>query len=348
MKIILNRFIRLSSHSILCVFLLLVMLDGCATAPSAPVKTVGELSWPPPPAVTKIKWLRQWSNRYDFGKPSEVLEFLVGKERVEALKRPNGVVSDLAGNVYVADSEFRMVFVFDQEQKALRFIGVGTLSGPVGLAIDNKRGILFVSDARTKKVVGLDKRDGKLVLAVGAPGEFQGPTGMAFDEARNRLYVADTRANVVRVFDGDGKALFTIGKRGTGDGEFNFPSYLAVDKNGKLYVTDSFNFRVQIFDAEGKFLKKFGKQGDVSGSFSRPGGIGVDSDGHIYVTDASFNNFQIFSEDGKLLIWIGNTGKNSGEFYLPSGLYIDKDDKIYVTDTFNNRVQVFQYLKEKK
>ena len=345
-KTILNKF-QFAFHFILCSFFLFITLDGCATAPSGP-STSGGYVWPSPPATPKIKWVRNWSNKNDFAKPNQVLEFLIGKERVERLQRPNGVVSDSAGNVYVADSEFRMVFVFDQEQKTLRYIGMGTLSGPVGLAIDNKRGILYVSDARTKNVYGLDKHDGRIVMTVGAPTEIQGPSGMAFDEERNRLYVVDTRAHTIRVFDKDGKSLFTIGKRGSGDGEFNFPSYVAVDKNGKIYVTDSFNFRIQVFDADGKFVKKFGRAGDVSGSFSRPGGIGVDSEGHIYVTDAAFNNFQIFDQDGRLLLWIGNAGGEPGQFYLPSALYIDKDNRIYVTDTFNRRVQVFQYLTEKK
>jgi DNA-binding beta-propeller fold protein YncE len=331
-------------------YVLLILLCGCATTqPAAYKKPTGEYVWPPPPAAPRIKWLTEWSSRYDFGgEPSKLLTFLVGRERVEKLNRPNGVVADSAGNVYVADSAYHIIFVFDQEKKALRFLGLGTLAGPVGLAIDDKRGVLYVSDARLKKVFGFDKNDGRTIMVLGGPGEFESPAGMVFDDVRDRLYLADTRNHVVKVYDKDGRPLFTIGKRGNGDGEFNFPSYLALDRDGRLYVVDSFNFRVQIFDPEGKFLKKFGSLGDASGYFSRPAGIGVDSDGHIYVVDASFNNFQIFNQDGKLLLWIGNVGRNPGEFYLPSGMYIDKRDRIYVSDTFNRRVQVFQYLAEKK
>ena len=31
----------------------------------------------------------------------------------------------------------------------------------------------------------------------------------------------------------------TIGKRGKEDGEFNYPSYLALDSKGRLFVVDS-------------------------------------------------------------------------------------------------------------
>ncbi len=325
----------------------LFFLISCSTVPEAQKFREEAYIWPKPPATPRIKWIREWSNRYDFGKPSEVLEFLIGKERVERLRRPNGVVTDSQANVYVADSEMRMVFVFDIEKRVLRFVGRGNLAAPIGLAIDNKRGILYVTDSRFDKVLGFDKNTGDLLMSLGAPGEFRNPSGIVFDDQRERLYIADTQNHIIRVYDKDGHPLFTIGRRGRGDGEFNFPSYLALDRNGRLFVVDSFNFRVQIFDPEGNFIKKFGKLGDSSGQFTRPHGIGIDSDGHIYVVDAAFNNFQIFNEDGQLLLWVGNAGRKPGEFYMPTGMYIDREDRIYVSDTFNRRVQVFQYLKQK-
>jgi DNA-binding beta-propeller fold protein YncE len=325
------------------------MISGCAPSVTLTEQPpTDEYVWPLPPAQPRIKWLEQWSNRYDFGKPSEVLEFLIGKERVEKLRRPNGVVTDSEGNIYVADSEQRIIFVFDKNKKTLRFLGIGRLAGPIGLAFNNKKQILYVSDTRLDKVFGINSKTDNFVVSIGAPGEFKNPSGLVFDEVRDRLYVADTQNHVIKVFDNNGHPLFTIGKRGKEDGDFNFPSYLALDKNGRLFVVDSFNFRVQIFDPDGKFVSKFGKLGDSSGSFTRPHGIGIDSDGNIYVVDAAFSNFQIFNEEGGLLLWIGNPGTKPGEFYLPSGMYIDNKDKIYVTDTFNRRVQVFQYLKTSK
>jgi DNA-binding beta-propeller fold protein YncE len=322
---------------------------GCApTSSPTSAKPAGDFYWPIAPAIPKIKWVTQWSDRYDFGKPSEVMEFLIGKERVEKLRRPNGITADSAGNIYVADSEIRVIFVFDLEKNLLRFLGMGTVAGPIGLAMNEKRGILYVSDSRLDKVFGFDKNTGDIIMSIGGPGEFKNPSGMAYDAERERLYVADTQNHAVKVFDKDGRSLLTIGQRGTENGEFNFPSFVALDKNGRLFVVDSFNFRVQIFDADGKFQKKFGKLGDSSGFFSRPHGIGVDSDGNIYVVDAAFNNFQIFNEEGKLLLWVGNPGTKPAEFYLPTGLYVDKNDRIYVADTFNRRAQVFQYLKEPK
>jgi len=348
LKNILNILQQHSRYLILVIFILTI--GACATPSPAPVSEQfkGTYVWPPPPATPRIQWLRQWSNRYDFGKPNQVMEFLIGKERVEQLRRPNGVVADTAGNVFVADSESHVVFVFDLEKNTLRFIGLGRLAAPTSIAVNNKLGVVYVSDSRLDKVFGFDRNSDDVRLTIGGPSEFKNPSGLVYDEQTERLYVADTQNHTVKAFDQTGHLLFSIGKRGTEDGEFNFPSALALDKNGRLYVVDAFNFRVQVFGRDGNFIRKFGKLGDSSGYFSRPHGIGVDSDGNIYVVDTAFNNFQIFNETGQLLLWVGNSGRKPGEFYLPTGLYVDKDDKIYVSDTFNKRVQVFQYLKDQK
>ncbi len=343
-----NKYQSAVLNRIFVLLILVIMIAGCVTASSQSDQAMGEYVWPTPPETPRIKFVRQWYHKYDFGKPNKFLNLLIGEERGIRLRRPAGVVSDLAGNVYVADSEHGVIFVFDQEKKVLRFLGEGLLSAPIGLAINNKKGILFVSDSRLDKVFGIDKNSGKVLMDLGTPGQFKNPSGLVYDETNDRLYASDTKNHVVRVFDENGKSLLTVGKKGNEDGEFSYPSFLALDKSGRLYVVDSLNFRVQIFDREGRFIKKFGKLGDSSGSFSRPAGIGVDSEGHVYVVDTSFNNFQIFSEDGKLLLWVGQGGGKPGEFSLPTGMYIDGKDMIYVSDTFTRRIQVFQYLKENK
>ena len=321
----------------------LLLILGCAAAP--PPKPTGEFYWPAPPDPPRVKWVTQWSSGYDFGGPSPVLTFLIGEERADVLKRPNGVVSDSAGNVYVADPERSMIYVFDVEKKTLRFLGEGVVSAPAALAIDNRTGVIYAVDVKQHQVIGLEKNTGRTVIHVGA-NELTNASGVAFDEAKERLYVSDSKNHFVKAFDRNGKQVFTIGKRGIGDGEFNFPTNLAF-RHGKLYVVDTLNYRVQIFDSEGKFLKKFGKIGDSPGLFSRPKGIGVDSTGNIYVVDIAFGNFQIFDGDGQLLLWVGHTGgKDPGAFNLPAGLYVDERDMIYVADSFNKRIQVFQYLKD--
>lgn len=329
-----------AAHYLLCA----VLIASCAT--KLPEKPAGEYLWPPPPETPRIKWLTQWSNQNDFGKPGFILSLMAGED-VARLSRPNGVAADSAGNIYVADSDLSVIFVFDQELRTLRLLGGGILGSPTGVAVDNSTGILYVTDSKRDMVFGFDKKSGRLVFELGKPGEYKNPSGVGVDETRDRLYVTDTQNHMVRVFTRKGNPIFTIGGRGYEEGKFNFPSFLALDREGRLYVSDSFNFRIQIFSPEGQFLKSFGRLGDISGTFTRPKGIGVDSDGHVYVVDAAFNNFQIFDQEGRVLLWVGEGGSGPGQFYLPTGMYIDREDRIYVADTFNRRVQVFQYLKQK-
>jgi len=136
--------------------------------------------------------------------------------------------------------------------------------------------------------------------------------------------------------------LQTIGKTGTGEGEFNFPTELRL--NGPdLVVVDAMNFRVQVLDRSGAFRYAIGKVGDGAGWMFRPKGIGFDSESHLYVVDGQWGIVQVFDREGRLLYYFGERGTGAGEFQLPTGLDIDNQDRIYIVDSFNRRVQVFHY-----
>jgi DNA-binding beta-propeller fold protein YncE len=214
----------------------------------------------------------------------------------------------------------------------------------VGVAVD-QHGIVFVGDATLKRVLAFAP-DGSLAMAIGRDGEFDTPAGLTIDRTRGLLYVVDSsRHQILAYSTTDGAHVRTIGRRGSDNGQFNFPTNAAVDRQGALYVADTLNFRVQVFDANGTFVRMFGEPGDSRGSFNRPKGIAVDSEGHIYVADTAFNNFQIFDAEGRLLLDLGRGGPDAGQFLLPAGLYIDDLDRIFVADQGNSRVQVFQYVR---
>ena len=87
---------------------------------------------------------------------------------------------------------------------------------------------------------------------------------------------------------------FAFGSEGTGDGEFDSPTGIAVDSGGNIYVADTFNDRVQVFDPSGVFLSAFGSSGTGDGEFSLPQGIAVGGGGNIYVADTVNNRVQVF------------------------------------------------------
>ena len=316
--------------------------------PAAPTPLV----WPLPPEEPRIRFVAEYRGVDDFKtkKPSRWKSLLLGpdeQEQVDRLVKPYGVAVSADGRIFLTDTVARRVFVFDPGAKTVTFIGEsgpGKVSKPIGVAVDDA-GTVFVADATLNRVFGYGP-DGRLAIAIGHEGELESPSGLAFDSRQRLVYVADAKKHQIFCYSGvDGRLVRTIGKRGVEEGEFNFPTNLAVDRESRIYVADTLNFRVQVFDRNGAFVKSFGRQGDEPGELNRAKGVGVDSEGHVYIADSSFNNFQIFDPDGNILMFVGTPGIAPGEFFLPAGLFVDTRDRIYVADQGNARVQVFEYLK---
>ena len=81
---------------------------------------------------------------------------------------------------------------------------------------------------------------------------------------------------------------------GDGDGEFNSPDFLSVDKAGHLLVCDSGNDRVQVFKLTGEFITKFGASGKGKGKLFTPTSTAFLSNGRIIVTEFGNNRVQVF------------------------------------------------------
>lgn len=337
---------------IICIAL--SFIAGCATAEiittGAQFKDETKPVWPPPPLDPRIKFVQSISGSRDLGKKrtwlGKAADSILGREENEEnILRPYGVCSH-SSIIYITDPGLSLVHVFDLKGKKyfqIDRVKDEDLMSPIGIAVD-VNGEIFLSDSVLKKVFVLNK-DGEYLREIGSADLFSRPTGIAVND--ERVYVVDTLGHQILIFSKkDGQLLLRIGKDGSGDGEFHYPTHIFIGKDRLIYVTDSLNFRVQIFDREGHFVSSFGKPGDASGNFSKPKGIAVDSDGHIYVSDSQLDNVQIFDKEGKLLLVFGDTGRSQGKMSLPAGIFVDENDKIYVADSYNNRIQIFQYLKD--
>lgn len=77
------------------------------------------------------------------------------------------------------------------------------------------------------------------------------------------------------------------GSYGTGQGQFDHPTGIAVDAAGDVYVADSGNKRVQKFDSDGRFLREWTRSipGRPGVDFKKPADIAFDAAGNMYVTD---------------------------------------------------------------
>jgi hypothetical protein len=65
--------------------------------------------------------------------------------------------------------------------------------------------------------------------------------------AHGNIVVADTANHRVQVFTSTGAHLLTFGGLGAANGQFNFPSGVAVTPTGNIVVADTSNHRIQVF-----------------------------------------------------------------------------------------------------
>lgn len=334
-------------------------LAGCAGGPSADGAKdddPGQQLWPLPPELPRFAYettLRSLADIQRDDPDSRLRRSLTG-ERLPTdrlLDKPAAVIAR-GGRIYVSDTVRRSIVVFDVPRGKVFGIGgrkPGTLAKPISLALDGRRK-LYVADATLRRVLIYDDL-GLFLNEIGSPDELERPTGVAVDAAGERIYVIDRASNEsdahrVLVYGADGRKLGEIGRRGSGEGEFNVPVQGVVDSQGRLHVLDAGNFRVQTFDAEGRYLRAFGRVGNGVGQFARPRSIACDPDDNLYVTDASFGNVQMFDPEGRLLLAMGKGARidRPGRFGLLTGVCVDETRRVYLIDQLYSKIEVLRRL----
>ena len=345
-----------------CALAAVAVLAGCATsAPqvlrfeSAAAAAQQRIVWPAPPEVPRFAWAGQLLGEANFQQADEkgsgggflswLAGVLLGEGPPLQVQRPQSGVIDAAGRVYVTDAVYSAVFAFDTVKGEMQVWDkaepLTDFLSPVATAI-GPGGDILVADSRLGVVARLDT-SGNPRRSFGR-GLLKRPSGLAYDPQGRRIYVSDTGAHDIKMFDDEGRLLKTIGRRGEGEGEFNFPTYLAFAR-GELYVTDTMNSRIQVLGEEGAAVKlRFGTRGTNVGNLARPKGVAVDSQGNIYVVESYYDHLLVFSRRGELLLAIGGSGPGPGRFNLPAGVWVDAQDRVFVADMLNARVAIFQLL----
>ena len=341
-----------------------VLLVGCASEPLVMRFDPGQVSagqriyFPPisDEEVPRYVYVGELIGEQNFVEPEgkeknrfvEALKWLAGifeNPNPVVLQRPQSGVVDENGRILITDVSRAAVFVFDPGNGRLdvwEFArGFRRFASPTGIAL-GPAGRVFVADSELREVFVLDAT-GKGTSLIDS-SQLERPNGLAWDPAEGLLYVADTQAHQIKVFDMTGRLVRSIGKRGEGPGEFNFPTFLAL-AGDRLVVSDTMNARVQLIPLNGSGQPEIvGERGSRIGNLVRPKGVAVDSENNLYVIESYYDHLLIFDEQARFLLPIGGAGKAAGSFYLPGGVWIDQGNRVFVADTFNGRIAVFQFL----
>jgi sugar lactone lactonase YvrE len=163
--------------------------------------------------------------------------------------------------------------------------GAGQFQTPVGVAIQQSNGAVYVADSGNARVEKFDVNGNFLAawgwgVADGAahsevctatcragipgsgPGQLSLPTSIAFSNvsggaSASKVFVGDAGNNVVVKFDANGVFISTIDGSTTPQGHFVSLAGVAVDQSGNLWTADAGTGNVDEFDPKGKFLQQW-------------------------------------------------------------------------------------------
>lgn len=198
----------------------------------------------------------------------------------------HNVAVDKAGNLYVIHEgredlkDHPSIFVFDSEGKFVRAFGKQFQGGGHGIEIREEGGQEFLYVCAYQQVKSFAKMDLKgetvwqqyapMLSGVYAEGENTDPkkvwgrnrfmpTNFAFTDDGGFLLVDGYGAFVVHRYDKDGKWISHFGGPGKGEGKFNTPHGIWIDKREgrtpSIVVCDRANNSLQYFTIDGKYLE---------------------------------------------------------------------------------------------
>ena len=270
------------------------------------------------------------------------------------------------------------VHLFDVNGQEIRSFGGGMFVWPHGIHVD-KEGNVWVTDARlptaqeranhpdaaTKgSAVVKFSPDGKVLMVLGKPGvkgnppdALTEPNDVITDPDNGDIYIAESHTNVedpqlvarISIFDKSGRFLRSIGRTGTGPGEFRTPHAIRFDSRGRLVVADRHNHRVQILTKSGEFITEYRE-------FSRVSGLAIDEDDNLYAADSEssaerhpgwLKGVRIGNlRDGKVTIFIPPHKTNAPEGGMGEGIALDSAGNIYTAEATVRGIT--KYIREKE
>jgi len=256
---------------------------------------------------------------------------------------PRGIAADRNGNIFVADTNNGRIEKFSPTGAFLSVMGIkgtghGELAAPNGIAID-LAGNIYVADAGKHVVEKLAPNGTVIDEWKGPDPGFYGPRRIAIGPD-DSIYVADQGRTRIVKFSPDGRVLTTWGTSGSGDGQFNDHTSVAVDPGtNRVYVADPINKRIQVFDSNGRFLTKW-----LIPEWGQPHGfedLAIEPKrNQLYASSANMGAVLVFDLNG---VRIGTlTPKPPERLDGPSAMAL-ANGKLYVVNASGNRVTAISF-----
>ncbi len=228
--------------------------------------------------------------------PKEEKGTVTEKRRIGQFKNPRGVAITKDGHLLVTDNHRIQKLTIDGVcLKSVGNEGRGRLQFdyPDGITIHPITGQIFVADSDNHRIQVLnDDLTFSHIISLHGNKQLRHPHGVALDND-GYLYIAEWGNDCITKVTTTGEYNTRIGSRGSGPGQLNTPSSVAISNN-ILYVTEVGNKRVSIFDTNGQFLHSF--TGTTSGKeFNSPCGIAIDTISNLlYVSDNRNNRIVVY------------------------------------------------------
>ena len=213
-------------------------------------------------------------------------------------------------------------------------------------------GNLFVIDSDHRRVVVLDA-EGWRSRTVGAPvgkgGTLDTPIMLAAHPNGSALAVYDEDTLKITRYDLTNDTHLVFGSKGSANGQFDTPSAIAMDAQGRTFVLDTALHRVAAFAADGKFIMNIGRyeRGDAPDLLRVPRMMCVSPDGtQIFVYEEESQMIKHYSVDYatnqvRHMRNLGGPGMLPGQFARVTGMGCDFRGRLYVLDYKRADLQIF-------
>lgn len=220
--------------------------------------------------------------------------------------KPTGLGVGRDGSVYVADTHYSRVLVYDSQGTLVdQFGSFGQEPGQFGLPTDVAVGpddCIYVSEYGLTDRVSKFSAGHEFLLSFGGPdagsASLRRPQGLLID-ADGTVWVADACNHRICHFDANGRSLGAFGRSGSAPGELRFPYSIDLLSDGTFVVAEYGNARVQRFDRGGQSLGIWGTAGRAPGQLAYPWAAVVLPGDRVAVLDSGNNRVQIIAGAGR-------------------------------------------------